>query len=298
LRLCFSGKSYLESLILNFVDTSLPEYYYYQYSEYYNRPIAVSESEETARRPADDLIYVKALRVLAIALLTAIAGAVASIAASLYLTELYHVSNFEGGRAMLSVFALAPLGFIVGLIIGLIVALLRRGTGFSGFVKAQGIALGITISVAAIVSGILYLAADHPPKLDGKSLAVDFELKVPPTLKLPAQPNEQTLHASLYANNRDNRFALLDYDRIVSHDGYTFVPGKASLLSQTFNRDLFVCIEGEGGAGQFIKLKLPAKPRKEDEAWSDWITATKRADLSPVPEAERIAVRYRVQPEE
>jgi hypothetical protein len=70
------------------------------------------------------------------------------------------------------------------------------------------------------------------------------------------------------------------------------------LLSQTFNRDLLVSIESEGGAGQFIKLKLRAKPRQEDEAWSDWITAAEHTDLSPVPEPERIAVHYRVQPEE
>ena len=70
------------------------------------------------------------------------------------------------------------------------------------------------------------------------------------------------------------------------------------MLSQTFNRDLLVSIEGEGGVGQFIKLKLRAKPRKEDEAWSDWITARERADLTPVPEPERIAVRYRVHPED
>ena len=30
----------------------------------------------------------------------------------------------------------------------------------------------------------------------------------------------------------------------------------------------------------------------------DWMTARERADLSPVPEGERIAVRYRVQSEE
>jgi MFS family permease len=240
----------------------------------------------------------RALRVIAIAFLTAVAGGVLSVVASLYLTELYHVSNFEGGRGMLILFALAPLGLIVGFIIGLIVALRSRGTGFGGFAKAQGIALGIAIGLAAVVSGILYLAADHPPKLDGRSLAIGFELKIPPTLKLPPQPREQTLQASLYANNRDNRYAELDYDKIATRDGYVFVPGKASLLSQTFNRDLFVSIEGEGGAVQFIKLKLRAKPRKGDEAWSDWITATERADLSPVPESERIAVRYRVQPDE
>jgi MFS family permease len=105
---------------------------------------------------------VKALRVLAIALLTAIAGTVVSIVASFYLTELYRVSDFEGGRGMLIFFALAPLGFIVGLIIGLVVALLSHGTGFSRFATAPGIALGITISLAALVSGVLYLAADHP----------------------------------------------------------------------------------------------------------------------------------------
>lgn len=240
----------------------------------------------------------KALRVIAIALFTAIVGTVISIVASVYLTELYHVSNFEGGRGMLIFFALAPLGFIVGLIVGLVVALLSHRTGFSGFAMAQGIALGITISLAVLVSGVLYLAADHPPTLDGKSLALEFELKIPPTLKLPAQPSVQTLHASLYANDRDNRYASLDYDKIASRDGFIFVPGKASLLSQTFNRDLLVSIESEGGASQFIKLKLRAKPSKEDEAWSDWMMATERADLSPVPEGERIAVRYRVQPEE
>ena len=29
-------------------------------------------------------------------------------------------------------------------------------------------------------------------------------------------------------------------------------------------------------------------------AWSEWIFATQRADLSPVPEPERFAARYRV----
>jgi MFS family permease len=241
---------------------------------------------------------VRVLRVIAIAFLTAVAGAVLSVVASLYLTELYHVSNFEGDRGMLIFFALAPLGFIVGFIIGLVVALRSRGTGFGAFAKAQGIALGITIGLAAISSGVLYLAADHPPKLDGKPLALEFELKIPPTLRLPSQPSEETLHASLYANNRNNRYAELDYNKIATRDGYLFIPGKASLLSQTLNRDLFVSIEGEGGAGQFIKLKLRAKPRKEDEAWSDWIKATESADLSPVPEPEKIAVRYRVQPDE
>src|SRR6266566_6692483 len=115
----------------------------------------------------------RALRVILIALLTAVAGAVLSVVASLYLTELYHVSDFEGERGMLIFFALAPLGLIVGFLIGLVVALRSRGTGFGGFAKAQGIALGVAVAPTAIISGILYLAADHPPKLDGKPLALE-----------------------------------------------------------------------------------------------------------------------------
>ncbi len=49
LELLYSRQVNVPGIILNFVDTSLPEYYYYQYSEYYNRPVAVSESEATVQ---------------------------------------------------------------------------------------------------------------------------------------------------------------------------------------------------------------------------------------------------------
>src|SRR5437762_5904554 len=164
----------------------------------------------------------RALRVIVISFLTAITGAVLSVVASLYLTKLYQVSDFEGGRGMLIFFALAPLGLIVGFVIGLVVALATRAAGFRGFVKAQGVAVAIALALAAIVSGVLYLAADHPPELGGKSLALEFELKIPAALKLPAEASVQTLHASLYANNRDNHFATLDYDKVAKRDGYIF----------------------------------------------------------------------------
>jgi len=49
LELLYNRQVNVPGVILNFVDTSLPEYYYYQYSEYYNRPIAPPESEATAQ---------------------------------------------------------------------------------------------------------------------------------------------------------------------------------------------------------------------------------------------------------
>lgn len=50
LELLYSRQVNVPGVILNFVDTSLPEYYYYQYSEYYNTPVADSDSE-SSRQP-------------------------------------------------------------------------------------------------------------------------------------------------------------------------------------------------------------------------------------------------------
>ena len=45
LELLYSRQVNVPGVILNFVDTSLPEYYYYQYSEYYNTPTTTGEGQ-------------------------------------------------------------------------------------------------------------------------------------------------------------------------------------------------------------------------------------------------------------
>ena len=45
LELLYNRQVNVPGVILNYVDTSLPEYYYYQYSEYYNTPVADDERE-------------------------------------------------------------------------------------------------------------------------------------------------------------------------------------------------------------------------------------------------------------
>jgi capsular exopolysaccharide synthesis family protein len=51
LELLYNRQVNVPGVILNYVDTSLPEYYYYQYSEYYNTPVAVEEHDEVAAGP-------------------------------------------------------------------------------------------------------------------------------------------------------------------------------------------------------------------------------------------------------
>jgi succinoglycan biosynthesis transport protein ExoP len=48
LELLYNRQVNVPGVILNYVDTSLPEYYYYQYSEYYNTPVPVEEPDDVA----------------------------------------------------------------------------------------------------------------------------------------------------------------------------------------------------------------------------------------------------------
>jgi polysaccharide biosynthesis transport protein len=54
LDLLYNRQVNVPGVILNCVDTSLPEYYYYQYSEYYNIPTTALPDDQTISRPVHD----------------------------------------------------------------------------------------------------------------------------------------------------------------------------------------------------------------------------------------------------
>jgi hypothetical protein len=239
------------------------------------------------------------LRGLFVALLTAFAGCILAFFVGDYLTKLAHVPEIEGQRGMTVVFVCAPLGIIAGLIIGIISSVIVQRRGAAGFLMAQGWALLILCGIAGLVGGVPYLLSDKPPKLDGKRLDLEFELRARATLEIPKQPDGYSIRVSLYTDNRESRLAFIDWDSITKNAEHVIIQGKVPLLTHSKTRSLLASIGNEPAGSQFIELKtLPPAPRKQDEAWSDWIFATERADLTPIPEPERFAVRYRVLPSE
>ena len=237
------------------------------------------------------------LRVCCGGLLTAAVGCFLGFFVGDYLTRLAHVPEMEGQRGMTVVFLCAPLGILVGLVIGIVSGLLVRRQGLAGFLIAQGWSLLIVCGVAGLLIGVPYLLSDKPPRIDGKRLELEFELRAPATFKIPDQPDGYGIRVSLYTDNRQSRFAFIDWNSITKNAEHVTIPGNVPLLTHSKSRSLLASIGNEPGASQFIDLRnLPAAPRKENETWSDWTLATQRADLTPVPEPERIAARYRVRP--
>ena len=238
----------------------------------------------------------RVLRALSIALLTAVAGCLLAFFVGDCLTRLAHMSNMEGGRGMFVVFVCAPLGILVGLVIGIISSILVRREGLAGFLVAQSWSLLIVCGVAGVLAGVPYLLSDKPPRIDGKRLELQFELRAPATFKIPDQPDGYGIRVALYTDNRQSQYAFIDWNGITRDAEHAMVPGHVPLLTHSKTRSFLASIGNEPVASQFIELRIPPAPRKDDETWSDWIFATQRADLSPVSEPERMALRYRVRP--
>jgi hypothetical protein len=239
------------------------------------------------------------VRALVVALLTACAGCILAVFVGDYLTRLAHVPEMEGQRGMTVFFVCVPLGILVGLVIGLVMSMLVRRRGAAGFIIALGWALLTVCGTAGLLGGVPYLLSDKPPQIDGKRLELQFELRAPAALKIPEQPDGYSIRVSLYTDNRQSGFAFIDWTAITKNAEHVIIPGKVAILTHSKSRSLLASIGNEAAASQFIELKnLPAAPRKQDEAWCDWIFATARADLSAIPEVERFAIRYRVRPVE
>ena len=236
------------------------------------------------------------LRAFFVALLTAIVGCVLAFFVGDYLTTLAHVPEMEGQRGMTVVFLCVPLGVLAGLVIGIVSSILVRRRGVAGFLVSEGWSLLIVCGVAGLLAGVPYLLSDKPPRIDGKRLELQFELRAPATFHIPDQPDGYSIQVSLYTDNQQTRFAFIDWNGITKDAEHIIIPGTVPLLTHSKTRSLLASISNEPAGSQFIELKIPPTPRKEDETWSDWIFATQRANLSPVSESERMALRYRVRP--
>ena len=206
------------------------------------------------------------------------------------------MSNMEGGRGMFVVFVCAPLGILVGVVAAIVSSILIRREGPAGFFLAQGWSLLIVCGLAGILFGVPYLLSDKPPTIDGKRLELEFELRAPATFKIPDQPDGYSVRVSLYTDNRQTQYAFIDWNGITKDSEHATIPGHVPLSTHSKTRSVLASIGNEPVASQFIELKIPPAPRKEDETWSNWILAAQSADLAPIPETERMALRYRLRP--
>ena len=175
----------------------------------------------------------RVFRILAVAFITAIVGGVLGIVCGDPITRWFHVSEMEGGRGMMVIFFCAPLGAILASIIGLLVGILLSGRDGPVISARRGYPFLLSAAIAGIFTGIIYLGIDKPPKIDGKKLTSDFELRVPASVKIPDEPNGYDIRASLDESSGQNRYGFIDWQSIVRSQDQITIAGHADLMTHS-----------------------------------------------------------------
>src|SRR5438094_5609452 len=178
----------------------------------------------------------RVVRGLVIAFLTAFAGCILAVFVGDYLTKLAHVPEMEGQRGMTVFFLCVPVGILAGLVIGTVASITVRRRGPAGFFTAQGWSLLIICAIAGLLVGVPYLVSDKPPKINGRHVELQFELRAPATFRISEQPDGYSIRVSLYTDNRQSRFAFIDWSAITKDDEHGTISGNAALLTHTNTR--------------------------------------------------------------
>ena len=195
-------------------------------------------------------------------------GWVVAAAATMVIGGYLGVSNFEGGRAMLAVWGIGPIGGLVGLVLGIVLVLRKRGGHSAG-----GIALRVPIvmaGIAALVAAGLWWMYETRPVLNtnGPAPQLAFEVRLPPGLAAPADAS--AIEAQLHTEK--NRMpALIPREAMRMEDGRAVIAGSVDLYYRSRWRLLEVKVPGQDD--RLFQLGLPASPRRTT-AFGLWERAT------------------------
>lgn len=207
---------------------------------------------------------------IGVVFVTTAAGACAGIAVADFLIHRLQIPNREGASGYFAVFV-TGMGIAGGFLVGLVTALVAR----SGFLQAQGYALG-GVAVLAIAGAVLPIVLDDEgPTLNGEKLVAEVELKCPPGWK--PDNNAKSRGGGFCWVQFQAADGPLEQNPIVSGGltmdapatGGAFVLRCAIDLTRT-TRHRYMRVFSGNQTDVTIPLPFPAHPRPADREWTAW----------------------------
>lgn len=183
----------------------------------------------------------------------------------------YRISSFEGGSGFFVVY-LALLAGVIGLVIGVVAAFTILKGPHGSFLTALAWSAGIVLGLSSLVAGISWWVADISPKIDGDTLTIEAELRLPKGKALPAAENGYSymeLHSIVGNTVRKTWPGDLHLDKARLEEGRWVVPGEVLLFTGRGKRSLLFSLSGETPRG--FLLPLPARPDATFLHWCDWM---------------------------
>lgn len=197
------------------------------------------------------------------------------------------ISSREGAAGYWVVL-MGLLAAVVALIVGTCIA---RGWLLTTphFWSALGATLGLTAAITLVMTALVWLAADLPPKIDGRRLQLMAELRLPAGTTVDLLKAETSYVSIMRADTRDSRGSgSFDLKAAREVDGHFIVPITIDLYTSAKRKLLHLGFMD--GRNVFFPLAFGSKPEQKDLEWTDWIPATGE----PQSGTDRYAIRYKI----
>ncbi len=231
---------------------------------------------------------------LPLSLLAGIAGAAIGWAAAAALTIVLGgylgISDFEGGRGMLAIWGIGPIGGLVGLIAGIVLVLRKRG-GHSAGGLAWRVPAVIATIVAIAAAGFWFFYETRPVlNTSGPAPRLAFEVRLPPGLAAG-----DGIKAELHTE-KNKMPALMSRDEARTDGSRSVVTGSVEMYYRSGWRLLEVRVPGQDD--RLFQLGLPASPRRTTEfgRWerAQFVAAPGLSQPRKAGADEAFEIRYRV----
>lgn len=221
---------------------------------------------------------------------TMILGAFATGAAANYWVRWYHVSSREG-LAGYSVLLWGLMGGVAGLVVGVVSARWMATATETRPLLGFAMGTGATLVLVAAAHGVSWLAADFPPRLEGRRLELELEVRCPAGMEWPRPKDDFHPYLSLPRGSAD-----VDVDRAQRQaDGSSVLRRVVRLASSRSGRELMAWLSHD--ADYRFQLPLAGHPRRSDLEWSPWLrpyTALLKGQWQRPVADPTLTLRYRV----
>lgn len=230
--------------------------------------------------------------------LIAIVTAAAGLFGAGYVAHLtigwHRVSSFEGASGYFLVL-MALLGAVAGFVVGAVASRVVGAESLAENAAGLGAGLGVVLLLSGIAAGYSYLTADFPPRIAGRELDLEVELRLPEGVELSAlQGSEPPAQMTLYCGQKWSGHGDFRFDEARRVEGLWVVPVRLPITSSLPDRRLVIGNGYERGA--YIPIPLPGNPGQADTAWGGWHAVEYLGDLSKPTREQRYEARCRVQP--
>ena len=179
----------------------------------------------------------------------------------------HRISSFEG-KSGYFVVLMGLLAGVFGVVAGLLVARYGgAGDGLPAFATAAAVVIGGLL----LVAGLAWLLADRPPRLSGRSLVLDLEIRAPAG-GAPLPADSTGFYAYLSAEGAGMSGATLHRDRQAQVAGRWLLP--ATVAFETRRPRPYIALGGQrlGGATVFFHPELEPPIGDRLGQWGGWLT--------------------------